>query len=613
MFAVAVTNGTVQTDILTGLFPARATAFAPEMQLDPGAGFGWGTALSAAQSRTGLATTHRDKASGRVVFFYGRLFNHAELGTSNGARAGRSPAELAFDLYASGDPHWPERLHGQFAVIVWDPAQDRVVATRDRFGIVPLYYRRSRDGIAFASTAKQLLEVGGAKSSPDRGMIARYLVDDVLRSSAFSQESTFFADIKRLKAGHYLTFGKGALEQKPYWDMTQAFREPKVEHPDPAAYLSLFERVVRDQIGDVQGVGSALSGGLDSPAILKMLAKNLPDRSIATVSLGELGAGVSESANINAVLSGIKTVQTWIRPDDYDMFALIRDSHWYQECPTFSPSPTIFYLLKKAAAENGVTTLFSGLGADELLGGLNLGYLADLFFQGRWVRFLHELRAYQQIDSLRLGFSALALFRDQVFDPMKWTRRRRPMPPWLRDDLVREFHLDERHWRWPARAGLSNFDSRVCTLLTETFTPSFLHYETHNAMAWGIENRFPYIDERIVTYSAHLPWHERSSEGIYKIHHREALKSLVPPEVWKQTKKTLIPAVHDQWLREAYRPQVEAIINGGGRWTEYLDADTVRREHAQYQETSDPALRNKLRRSTWRAVSLDIWASSFWG
>ena len=173
-------------------------------------------------------------------------------------------------------------------------------------------------------------------------MIARYLVDDVLRSSAFSQESTFFADIKRLKAGHYLTFGKGALEQKPYWDMTQAFREPKVEHPDPAAYLSLFERVVRDQIGDVQGVGSALSGGLDSPAILKMLAKNLPDRSIATVSLGELGAGVSESANINAVLSGIKTVQTWIRPDDYDMFALIRDSHWYQECPTFSPSPTIF-------------------------------------------------------------------------------------------------------------------------------------------------------------------------------------------------------------------------------------------------------------------------------
>ena len=261
MFAVAVTNGAVQAEMLASLFPARATAFAPEMQLDPGAGFGWGTALSAAQSRTGLATTHRDMASGRVVFFYGRLFDPAEQRTSGGARPGRSPAELAFDLYASGDPHWLERLHGQFAVVVWDPAQDRIIAARDRFGIVPLYYRRSRDGITFASTAKQLLKVGGSKSGPDRGMIARYLVDDVLRSSAFSQESTFFADIKRLKAGLCLTFGKGTLEQKPYWDVTQAFREPKVEHPDPAAYLSLFERVVHDQIGDVQGVGSALSGG----------------------------------------------------------------------------------------------------------------------------------------------------------------------------------------------------------------------------------------------------------------------------------------------------------------------------------------------------------------
>ena len=614
MIGVIVAEGKVAAPALDALFPPRATAFVPEIIRNPGDGLGWAAAVPAGRrDSAGLMTSYRDPQTGRVAFVHGRIFNLAEFAADGVPPLERTQARIVADLYASGDPQWPTRLRGQFAIVIWDPATRRVTALRDRFGIISLYYRRSKDGIAFASTAKQLLDLDGRKSGPDRGMIAAYLVDDILRSSAFSQERTFFADIKQVMAGHYLTFGGGAVEQKPYWDIAQPFRAPKTAHPDPAEYLRLFERVVGEQAGATEGIGSALSGGLDSPAILKMLAKADPQRSIPTISLGELGEGVSESANILAVLEGVKSVPTWIRPDDYDMFEIIGDSHWFQECPTFSPSPAVFYLLKKAAAENGVTTLFSGLGADELLGGLNLGYLADLFFQGRWLRFIHEMRAYQSVDSLRLRLSAVALFRDQVFDPMRWVRRQRPIPSWIRKDLVDEFHLADRHWNWPVRSGVSQFDARVCTLLTETFTPSFLHYETHNATAWGIENRFPYIDDRIVTYAAHLPWHERSSDGLYKIHHREALKTLVPPQVWKQTKKTLIPTVHDHWLRQAYGKQVDALIDAGGAWTAYLDADTVRREHAVYRTTEDVSLRNRLRRSTWRAVSLGTWLNRFWG
>jgi asparagine synthase (glutamine-hydrolysing) len=611
MIGAIVANRTAEAGALHGLFPAHATAFTPNITVDVGTGLSWASALPPGQESSGLVSGYRDPRTGRAAFIHGRLFNLADLAAAIRLN-GHAPAQAVLELYGSEDPDWPQRLHGQFVIVIWDPALRKVTAVRDRLGIVPLYYRRIGDGIAFASAAKQLLNAG-PKSGPDRGMIATYLVDDVLRSSAFSTERTFFADVKRVIAGNCLTFSGDTVDQKPYWDIALPFRAPKTANPDPAKYLQLFEHVVREQAGDYNGVGSALSGGLDSPAILMMLAKPDPRRAIPTVSLGELGEGVSESANIKAVLAGVNTVQTWVRPDDYDMFGVISDSHWHQECPTFSPSPAVFYLLKRAAAENGVTTLFSGLGADELLGGLNLGYLADLFWQGRWLRFAHELRAYQKVDSLRLSLSAAALFRDQVFDPMRWFRRRRPIPQWIRRDLVEEFRLDERHWDWPARPGLSQFDGRVCTLLTNTFTPSFLHYETHNALAWGIENRFPYIDNRVVDYAAHLPWHERSAEGIYKIHHREALKTLVPPQVWKQTKKTLIPTVHDHWMREAYRPQVEAIINGGGQWTEYLDAATVRREHALYQTTDDFSVRNRLRRSTWRAVSLGIWLNRFWG
>ncbi len=614
MIGVIAAAGKVGTPALDALFPPRATAFVPEIIHSPDDGLSWAAAVPAGgRDRAGLMTSYRDPQTGRIAFVYGRIFNLPELAAGGVPPLERTSARIVADLQAGGDPHWPARLRGQFAIVLWDPILRRVTALRDRLGIISLYHRRSKDGIVFASTAKQLLDLDGRKSGPDRGMIANYLVDDILRSSAFSKENTFFADIKQVMAGHCLTYANGKVEQQSYWDIAQPFREPKTAHPDPAEYLRLFERVVSEQTGTTEGIGSALSGGLDSPAILKMLAKADPKRVIPTISLGELGEGVSESANILAVLEGVNCRPTWIRPDDYNMFDVIGDSHWFQECPTFSPSPAVFYLLKKAAAETGVTTLFSGLGADELLGGLNLGYLADLFFQGRWLRFAHEMRAYQSVDSLRLRLSPLSLFRDQVFDPMRWVRRQRPIPNWIRKDLVDEFHLADRHWDWPVRRGVSQFDARVCTLLTETFTPSFLHYETHNATAWGIENRFPYIDERIVTYAAHLPWHERSSDGLYKIHHREALKTLVPPQVWKQTKKTLIPTVHDHWLREAYRAPVDAVIRTDGTWTQYLDADNVRREHALYLSTDDVSLRNRLRRSTWRAVSLGIWLNRFWG
>jgi len=192
MIAAIVTEQAASDEALHALFPAGATAFKPEILVDVGSGLSWASAHRAGGTGAGSVSGFRDPQSGRTAVVYGHIFNLRDLapdlvGSEDAA------ARAVLNLFASGDPEWPLRLRGQFAIVIWDPATRTTTALRDRFGIMSLYFRPTKNGVAFASAAKQLLSLDGAKSEPDREMVAAYLVDDILRNTAFSTERTFFA------------------------------------------------------------------------------------------------------------------------------------------------------------------------------------------------------------------------------------------------------------------------------------------------------------------------------------------------------------------------------------------------------------------------------------
>ncbi len=606
-------GGSVDGAATASLFPPGATAFEPEWVTGACEGLSFALAVRRGERGDPPLAFHVDPSSGKALLLHGRIFA-AERSAGPGTPCAAPGGLAAWLLERQGrDPGgFARELNGHFAILVWDPRSRTVVAVRDHFGIVPLYFRLCRGGIAFASTAKQLLALDGERATPNAGMLARYLVEEATNNQEFSGEQTFFQEIARVRAGHALSAQDGRTSQRPYWRASELFEAPDLEDPDPEEYLEVLERAVRRQAGDGRGVGAALSGGLDSPAILLLLARSVSSEPLPSVSFGGFGGGEDERARIESVLLRVRSRPTWVRPQDVDVFSALEASTWHQECPTFSPSPVVFFLLRRAAAEQGIRALFGGLGADELLGGFNLGYLADLFWRGRWLRFAREFRAYQAVDGLRLRLAPLALFRSQILDPLAWLRRSRPVPAWIRRNVAEAHRLDlpAVDATWPR--GLSRFDRRTCRLLAETFTPAFLHYEAHDAAAFAVESRFPYLDLEVASYAARLPWWERSSGGLAKIHHRRAVEELVPPEIREQTGKALLPKLHDHWLREVYGERVREILYASPRAAEFVDLDEVRREHAEYVKSDDERVRNRLRRSTWRTVSLELWFRAFW-
>jgi asparagine synthase (glutamine-hydrolysing) len=560
----------------------------------------------ASEQRPGQAV---DEAAEVSLTVFGPVFDIAGSsvdGLSRDEVAGRVLARY------DGDPgRWLEGISSHAGFVLVDGRRDRTIVARDQMGAQPLFWRQGKGGVALANSSRPLIELDGRRSSPDRARIARFLVEDVSVSDACGTSFSYLEDVSRVMPGHLLVIENGEVRQQQYFDIADYFSREKFDKPDAEAYKALLTAVIASQAGNPETTGVTLSGGLDSPAIALLLSQLFgPDRALNTISMGNMGQGADESANVRSVLDDIRAAPRWVVPDESQIFDTLKKTHLYLETPLFSPSPAIFMLLKQTVADAGLHQVFGGLGADEALGGLNMGFLRDLLTTGQIRRFWSEVTAARDVNAMRQNLTRLGLVREHVYDPLRSLRPPPVAPAWVNPALAREFGLKGGRPTRPQVAGLDCFDGRNAAILTRTFTQSFLHYEAQLGIAWGVENRFPYLDPRTVSYAARLPWHEKFSKGLYKHHHRRAFQGMFPEKIAMQQKKSLIPAVHDHWLRIAAREPVRAVIEGGGGWTDYLDAGKVREEYRAYVASEDEVERNRLRRSTWRALTLDMFLTS---
>jgi asparagine synthase (glutamine-hydrolysing) len=589
---------------------AAKLAFAPVLESGRAPGMAW-CAARRKESPEHSPWAFSSRGSDLHFIVFGAVFTIDGKMAASMSRA--ECAELVMSLFRADPDAWAKRLKGHFAILVHDEKRKRITVIRDPLGAQPVYFRKTDSGYAVANAARLLMDAGDARAEPNRRLLAQSLVTDIVSGGGSGGVETYFAGISRIPPQHMLVIEPDGERLVRYFDVEAFFHAPKFTDPNPAEYRELLTRVVREQAGGMRNIGVTLSGGLDSPAIALLLSKvGGPGFTLKTVSFGDLGQGADESANVRSILGEVKADPIWVHPDDSKMFDVFAESIGYLECPVYSPSPPVFAILKKAVAESGIHAVFGGLAADEVMGGLNLGYLKDLFFSGSILGFMSELDAYQRVDSLRLNKSRLRLFREHVYDPLRAVRSGGHVPGWIRRDVAEEFQLSPPSVFALDRPGAGAFDARTANNILRTFTQSFLNYESHLAIACGVENRFPYLDPEIVAYAARLPWQEKMAGGLYKIHHRKAFAGIFPEKIGAQKKKSLIPAVHDQWLRVSVRDQVTEVMQAGTRWTQYLDRDAVLAEHKTYMETDDLNLRTQSRRSTWRAISLELFHRAFW-
>ncbi|MDA5193608.1 XrtA/PEP-CTERM system amidotransferase [Govanella unica] len=304
-----------------------------------------------------------------VIVFNGEIFNFMEVRAELEALGHRFRTHSDTEVILHGWTEWGEkcldRFRGMFAIVLWDRKQEVLFLARDRLGIKPLYYAQMADGrIAFASELKSLLEIPDLPRDLDP-----MAVEDYFAYGYIPDPKSILKSVRKLAPGHLMLQRRGASHatSRPYWDVTYK-ADPRLNSHEAVkeALIPLLQDAIRLRLVSDVPLGAFLSGGVDSGAVVAMMAGMMSDP-VNTYAIGFEHRDYDERRYAQEVADRYHTRHTTrvVNPDDFDLVDHL--AALYDE-PFADSSAMPTYRVCGLAREH-VTVALSGDGGDELFAG----------------------------------------------------------------------------------------------------------------------------------------------------------------------------------------------------------------------------------------------------
>lgn len=517
-----------------------------------------------------------------IITFNGEIYNYIELKQELLERGAifktKSDTEVIMEAYRAYGAECFNRFNGMWAFALYDRENQKLVISRDRFGIKPLYMVDNDDLFVFASEIKAIIAAFPEENIPNETFIHRYFSYSVNEDT---DEECFYKNVKVFSPAHYMIYDlqKHTKEYKRYWDVDeQLFYDKWIRGKNVVStFKKLFESAVELRLRADVEVGACLSGGLDSSAIVGCASKKF-GRKMHTFSSVYTDKACNEEMYIRKVNEKWKTIPHYIRPDDYEDYftKYVEDLTYHHDQPTGGASLYSQYMVMKGVQGN-VKVVLDGQGADELFAGYiphYTCYIEDLINKNS---FWAKCRAIKMLVIVKkewpedIGcFSTNKIIKLVGVKNSFWfqdDRQTRGMKVKRNAKLFTDEFLDKVHDSYKNKeiTCSSVLNTKLCNDVLNRSIPSLLHNEDGNSMAFSIESRVPFLDYRIVEFGIAL-------DGKYKIRNqwtkwiiRKACKEYLPKEIVKRKNKMGFPAPFERWLREGKsKEEIKEVIYAFG-------------------------------------------------
>jgi len=308
-----------------------------------------------------------------VIVFNGEIYNFRDLRRGLEAQGvsfrTTSDTEVLLELFKLHGEAMLPRLHGMFALVIWDRVAKRAFAARDPYGIKPLYYSELEHGVVMASQVKALLATGLISLTPDlHGQAGFWMLGSV------PEPHTWYQHIRALPAGHCVWIDEGRLGSiKRWWHIGEAWHTPRrgglsSQEVREQVRHALRESVSRHLVADVP-VGVFLSGGIDSGTLAGlMLEAGAHSLQGVTISYDEFAGTPADEAPKAARIAAHYGIQHHVRRVTREEFRTdLPRILSAMDQPSIDGINT--WYASKAVAERGLKVVVSGVGGDELFQG----------------------------------------------------------------------------------------------------------------------------------------------------------------------------------------------------------------------------------------------------
>jgi asparagine synthase (glutamine-hydrolysing) len=451
----------------------------------------------------GLAPiVNHDPKGDQVLLYNGEIYNYIELREELTALGHCFRTDCDSEVLLRSYLQWGQacldRFNGMFAFVIVDFANDLLFAARDRAGEKPLYYHESSDEFIFAS------EIKGILTQIPRPQVN--ITDEYAAFEYMSGEATLFAGIKCLPPGHKLlcrgiSQGLKGKRLSEYWNVID-----NVFEIDPDKAVDRFDELLNDSVrlrrrADVP-MALYLSGGLDS-GLLAYIARP----SVCYSCHFPYGEKYDELAYAREIAADIKTEHIVVQPTAEDFEHYLPSIMYHLDMPVGSFSMFPLFMLARRAAER-VKIVMSGEGADELFAGY-----------ARYLILVREQELYE-VPELRLYKPLLSGYLGSTVDRFARLLNRGSVP----DDAVKSViarHFEEFENLIHAM-GYTEFKSLLVSLL---------QMEDRSAAAFGLENRSPFLDHRLIELAFSIPADMKIRESTLKWILRQVAARYLPKKV----------------------------------------------------------------------------------
>lgn len=486
------------------------------------------------------------------MIFNGEVYNYKEIRKeliSMGFHfKSNSDTEVVLNAFIQWGEKCVEKFVGMWAFAIYDKLNQTITLSRDRFGIKPLYFYRRNSFFAFASEIKALLKLSEVDPRISNENVGSFLC----YSTTSSPYQNLFSYIEDAEPGcNYVYNLKSSIVTKtPYYNLSEAIPQSTSTLNEN---MEMFESYFDDSIAlhlrsDVE-IGSCLSGGLDSSAIVYKASKQLGDVCLKTFTASYKNTTIDESKYAKMVAKELDNVEdNYLYPDSKTMVADLSKMLYHQDLPIGSTSIFAQWEVMKSANQHKVKVLLDGQGADETLGGYtNFAgiYLIELLKKGRFGHFMSDYLKLK--DNFNPKIREALLKGAFYYLPQKFQRQLRAKERlsfrFINTDSINELNLDG-----PLRGGKSFKEHSELNIKFGMY--DLLRYEDRNSMAFSIESRVPFLDHRLVELIHSLPSHHKIHHGWSKYPLRKMLNNKLDNQVvWRKDKKGFVTPQQD-WKNE---------------------------------------------------------------
>lgn len=554
-----------------------------------------------------------------TLVFNGEIYNFLELRDELRAKGYSFTTDTDSEVIAAAYDSWGlqclDRFNGMWAFGLWDRSQKRLLLSRDRYGIKPLYYAEQDDDFTFASEVQALHKWLGS----DAG-----LKENVLRGVAggsrihHGTEETYIRQVRSVPAGHNLIWADGRFDVRRWYEPS-----PVECPPDFNSQATVLRNLILDSCklrlrSDVP-VGTCLSGGLDSGSVASIVHRVLKHETISRSPTDFHSSFCASFPDSEFDETGPARSLANILGANFqcvDIHSPQPDRLLQAMAACDGPMPNLaFYPIWELYAfirSSGVKVTLDGQGVDEMLGGYRVSNpaLKAALRAGQFFRAWDVYRTYRSQGEFRHYSARAAASKDLL------AAFRSFVPPTARR-LANSFRRSGKNVgngrtnpspSWKPPAGLDEFQETLYRQFFYDTLPMLLQQYDRCSMANGVECRMPFMDHRVVEFVFSLPNTSRVGGGFTKRILREAMRGIVPEEVRTRTRKIGFHPPQADWFRGALRDWIcDTIESKLFLESPIFNGKSLRSEFYEFERNTNDPKAWEMSSRYWGPVHVTWW------